>query len=63
VTFVVEYPGVAKTYNMAVTGAKGYTSYTFDLERSPVARSVVIRITATFGSLTGETQTSFVFWR
>ncbi len=63
VTFVVEYSSAAKTYTMAATDAKGYTSHTFDVERSPVARSVVIRVAATFGSTTAETQTSFVNWR
>jgi len=63
VTIVVEYAAAPKTYPLAPTEANGYTAYVFDLERSPVARNVVIRVTAAFGSIRGETQTSFVYWR
>jgi hypothetical protein len=62
VVFDVEYPDASRRYEMNPTDASGHAAITFDLEPAPVARKVVVRVTATFGAVVGTTQTSFFNW-
>lgn len=63
VVLEVRYPEVEASYIMPVTNDKGFAALTFDLESAPVGYNAVIRVTATLGSASGGTQTSFVYWR
>lgn len=63
VTFEVAYPDRPTEYKMPPTDANGYTSHTFDLGQSPIGQTVVVRITAAVGKITGTTQTSFIYWQ
>ncbi|HJW83874.1 MAG TPA: hypothetical protein VJ754_06180 [Anaerolineae bacterium] len=63
IAFEVEYPDHPARFDMPLTDANGYASLTFDLEQSPIGRTVVVRISATVGAVAGTTQTSFTFWQ
>jgi hypothetical protein len=59
----VRYPDGETSYTMPVTNNRGFASLTFDLESAPVGYNAVIRVEAELGPASGETQTSFVYWR
>ena len=63
ISMVIHYQGDQR-YDFEPTGARGFTSQSFDIPQTTASRGrrVVVDVTATYGSLKASTQTFFMPW-
>jgi hypothetical protein len=62
VAITVRYQPDKARYKCALTNDKGFTEYNFSILPASPGQNVVVDVVATYGDLTGATQTFFLAW-